>query len=75
MMAGGLTGGVMNPARAFGPELVSGHWTNWWVWWVGPLAGGALAALLYEALYLSRRQDEEEPASPLLDDDVDERRY
>jgi hypothetical protein len=45
----------MNPARAFGPELVSGYWTNAWVWYVGPLAGGALAAILYEMLYLSER--------------------
>jgi MIP family channel proteins len=72
MMAGGLTGGVMNPARAFGPELVSGHWTNWWVWWVGPLAGGALAAVLYEVLYLGRRSDEEERAGPVLADDADD---
>jgi MIP family channel proteins len=62
MMAGGLTGGAMNPARAFGPELVSDHWTDWWVWWVGPLAGGALAAVLYEVLYLDRLSDDEEPA-------------
>jgi aquaporin TIP len=49
---GNLTGAAMNPARAFGPQLVGGHWANGWVWYVGPLAGGALAALLYEWLYL-----------------------
>ena len=67
MMAGGLTGGMLNPARAFGPELVSDHWTNFWVWYVGPLAGGALAAVLYEVLYLTQRvgaPDEEPPADP-----------
>ena len=53
LMGGGLTGAMMNPARAFGPELVSGHWTNFWVWYIGPLAGGTLAALLYDTLYLS----------------------
>ena len=42
----------MNPARAFGPELVQSVWSDWWVYWVGPLAGGALAALLYDLLYL-----------------------
>ena len=66
MMAGGLTGGAMNPARAFGPELVSDHWNDWWVWWVGPLAGGALAAVVYEVLYLSRDSDKEEPAFSVL---------
>jgi aquaporin Z len=48
----GLTGGAMNPARAFGPQLVGNHWNDFWVWYVGPLAGGAIAALVYEALYL-----------------------
>ena len=53
IFAGGrLTGAAMNPARAFGPQLVGGHWANAWVWYIGPLVGGALAALLYEWLYL-----------------------
>jgi len=53
ILAGGpLTGAAMNPARALGPELVQSLWSDWWVYWVGPLAGGGLAALLYEFLYL-----------------------
>jgi aquaporin TIP len=52
LMAGGLTGGGMNPARAFGPQLVGDFWKNAWVWYVGPFAGGVIAAALYEALYL-----------------------
>lgn len=47
-----LTGAAMNPARAFGPELVANTWTDAWIWYVGPLAGGAIAALLYDELYL-----------------------
>ena len=39
-----FTGGALNPARAFGPALASRHWTNHGVYWVGPLAGGVLAA-------------------------------
>jgi aquaporin Z len=54
----GLTGGAMNPARAFGPQLVANDWSHFWVWYVGPLAGGAIAALLYEALYLSPSRPE-----------------
>ena len=52
LMAYGLTGGAMNPARAFGPQLVGDHWANWWVWYVGPFAGAVIAASLYELLYL-----------------------
>jgi aquaporin TIP len=53
VLAGGpLTGAAMNPARALGPELVQGVWSDWWVYWVGPLAGGGLAALIYEFVYL-----------------------
>ena len=52
LIGGPLTGAAMNPARAFGPELVDGQWSDAWVYYVGPLVGGALAALLYEALYL-----------------------
>jgi aquaporin TIP len=53
LMGGPLTGAAMNPARAFGPELVQSYWTNAWVWYLGPFAGGAIAALAYEWLYLS----------------------
>jgi MIP family channel proteins len=52
LVGGPLTGAAMNPARAFGPELVQGYWTNSWIWYAGPFVGGALAALVYEWLYL-----------------------
>lgn len=52
LFAGPLTGAAMNPARAFGPQLVGGHWTDGWVWYLGPLLGAAAAAILYEYLYL-----------------------
>jgi len=51
-MGGPLTGAAMNPARAFGPELVDNDWTDAWVWYVGPLLGGAVAAIAYQWLYL-----------------------
>jgi glycerol uptake facilitator-like aquaporin len=52
LMAYGLTGGAMNPARAFGPQLAGNHWSHFWVWYVGPFAGAVIAASLYELLYL-----------------------
>lgn len=54
MVAGPFTGGALNPARAFGPALAATHWANQGVYWVGPLAGGFLAGLLYDKLYLKK---------------------
>jgi aquaporin TIP len=47
-----FSGAAMNPARAFGPELVQGIWSDAWVYWIGPLVGAGIAALAYEYLYL-----------------------
>jgi len=47
LFGGPFTGAAMNPARVFGPALVSGHWDNQMIYWVGPLLGGGLAGLVY----------------------------
>ena len=54
LMGGGLTGAALNPARAFGPALASHHWQDQWVYWVGPLFGGGVAAILYDRFFLAR---------------------
>lgn len=70
LVAAQLTGGAMNPVRHFGPALVAGSFRYWWVYWVGPIAGGVLAGVVYPTLLLDRRfpwrlvptRDEAEPA-------------
>jgi MIP family channel proteins len=57
LVAGPLTGGALNPARAFGPAVASNHWLNWGIYWVGPLGGGFLSGLLYDSLYLRKPED------------------
>jgi MIP family channel proteins len=48
-----FTGAAVNPARAFGPALVTrNHWTNHGVYWLGPLLGGVLAGFLYDRIFL-----------------------
>lgn len=56
IVGGPLTGGVMNPARAFGPALVAGQWVAHGVYWVGPILGAVVAALLWEHVLLPPRE-------------------
>jgi aquaporin Z len=58
LIGGFFTGAAMNPARAVGPELISGTWTDWWVYIVGPVTGGILAASLYWFAFLRNRPDD-----------------
>lgn len=51
---GALTGAALNPARAFGPALVSWDWHGQAVYWIGPVLGAALAAVAWKFLLLPR---------------------
>jgi MIP family channel proteins len=51
LVGGPVSGAAMNPARVFGPALVSGDWTFQWVYWLGPALGAALAALTARTLW------------------------
>lgn len=48
-----LTGASMNPARSFGPAVVVGCWANHWIYWIGPLIGSTVAALVAQVIFLS----------------------
>jgi aquaporin-8 len=47
-IVGPVSSMCINPARAFGPALVSGYWENHWLWWTAPFAGGLAAILPYK---------------------------
>lgn len=48
-----FSGASMNPGRSFGPAVVAWDFTNHWVYWVGPFIGAALAALIYDGVFLT----------------------
>ena len=48
LMGGPISGAAMNPARYLGPALLGGGLQNAWIYLVGPIAGGVLAAQIYK---------------------------
>ncbi|KAM5181265.1 aquaporin-4-like [Mantella aurantiaca] len=53
LTAGPFSGGSMNPARSFGPALLTGFWEHHWVYWIGPILGSFLAGASYEFFFAS----------------------
>ena len=58
LCAGAFTGASMNPARSFGPALVGGHWDIHHCYWIGPIIGAVLAALVYDRVLIGKNTDE-----------------
>jgi len=53
-----ISGTSTNPARSFGPAVISGDWRGWWIYWLGPLVGTLLAVAAYRLAGWERRMIE-----------------
>jgi aquaporin-4 len=56
LIAGPLTGGAANPARALGPAIAAGTYGTLWIYFVGPIIGALLAGFTYQYLLLQQGQ-------------------
>lgn len=50
LIAGPVSGASMNPARSFGPALLSGMWQDHWLYWLCPIGGMTIGALTYQVI-------------------------
>ena len=48
---GPISGASLNPARSFGPALIANVWDGHWIYWIGPIVGSILAALIYKFVF------------------------
>jgi aquaporin Z len=60
---GAITGAAMNPARWFGTAVAAGFYDHWYVYFVGPLVGAALAGLSYRFVFAP--PEDRAPATPI----------
>ena len=53
LMGGPYTGASINPARSLAPVLLTGTWdVQHWIYWAGPMVGGALGGLIYRFVFM-----------------------
>ena len=64
LMGGPLTGAAVNPARWLGPAVASGAYADWYVWWIGPLIGAIVAAVLYRYVFEGEAEPTVAPGTP-----------
>ncbi len=59
-----FSGGALNPARVFGPAIVSGHFDYHYVWWLGPVFGAIAAGFLYGKVFKLKAEEKKVNSSP-----------
>jgi len=53
-----LTGASVNPARTFGPALISGYWDYHWIYWAGPIIGAIIAGLIMNYIFVKKAEQQ-----------------
>lgn len=53
-----LTGASVNPARTFGPALISGYWDYHWMYWAAPITGAIIAGLIMNYIFVKKAEKE-----------------
>ena len=53
-----LTGASVNPARTFGPALISGYWDYHWIYWAGPIIGAIIAGLIMNYVFAKKAEQQ-----------------
>lgn len=68
LWGGPISGASMNPARSFGPALLSGVWFHHWIYWLGPVIGAVAGASAYQMIRFPLL--EPEPVSAIIEPQV-----
>jgi len=58
-----LTGASMNPARTFGPAVVSGFWELHWLYWLAPIVGGIIAGVIMNYVFVNKDEQKTKSVS------------
>lgn len=51
IFGGSISGGSLNPARSFGPALITGNLNYNWIYWIAPIIGSLIAASIHRLLH------------------------
>ncbi|KAL0106383.1 hypothetical protein PUN28_016245 [Cardiocondyla obscurior] len=54
-----ISGCSLNPARSFGPAVWNNYWKNHWIYWVGPITGAIIAAMIYRFIFSLKTKSQE----------------